>query len=289
MVRTLEVHVVSHYRAERTRELAVVLDAMLAWRDCALHVIITSNVGSYESDGFLAPYVDAFARGGHRLTLNVVDDLDDPFMLAWEHKRFLEPWLRTAAPDGDYFMWIEDDIRITDDNLDFFLRELTVLKPHGLIPGFLRYETKGDELRLVDIMEPEYVDQRTIVVDGRPFHACINPYWAGSILDRELAVEYLASRSFDPVSSEFVPWAIRERAAMGLTWEHPRSELGTRVVIPLVHGKPAESCLVWHVSNKYSTENHPLIAALTIARAFRPRTPLVRRFKNLAKRILRRS
>lgn len=285
MNRTLEVHIVSHYVPERTHQLAIVLAAMLHWRDCVLDVVITSNVGTYLSGGFLSPHIAAFHEAGHRLSLNVVDDLDEPFMLTWEHKRFLEPWLSRAAPTGDYFMWIEDDIRITGENLDYFLSELDVLEPHGLIPGFLRYETKDGERRIVDLTDTELVDQRTIVVAGRRFHACINPYWAGSILNRALAIEYLASRSSRPESSAFVPWGIRERAAMGLTWENPRPELRTRTVIPLVEGGPDGRCLIWHVSNNYAAQDHPLFGRLTVTEAF-GRTSLMRRAKDLAKRML---
>lgn len=288
MVSRVQVHVVSHYRSRRTEQLTIVLEAMLGWRNCIIDLIITSNVDTYEASGFLRPYVAAFEDAGHHLALNVVRGLDNPRMLTWEHKRYLEPWVKGASPGEDFFLWIEDDIRITNDNIVYATRAVRALKPHGLVPGFIRYETKGDELRLVDITEVEGVDERTVLVDGREYHACRNPYWAGSILDRDLALEYLASRSFTPESSEFVGWNIQERAAMGLTWENPEPGLGTRVVIPLRNGLPDPMCLVWHCSNSYSQEDHPLHTVLTLEQGFRV-TPFHERVLRRIRRALARS
>jgi hypothetical protein len=270
MVSRIEAHIVSHYRSDRAEQLSVVLEAILGWRNCIVEAVVTSNTDAYETTGVLAPFESRFAAAGHRLRLNVVEGLANPRMLTWEHKTFLPAWLEHASPGEDFFLYIEDDIRVTNENLVYFIRTLKQLKPHGLIPGFLRYEMKGDELRLVDITAPEFWERdRTIRIDGKPFHACVNPYWAGFMLDRDLAREYLASPSSSVTGSEFAPWNIQERAAMGLTWENPPAKLKTRLVIPIEDGRPDPACLVWHCSNSYSAEDHPVVARLTIEAAFR--------------------
>ena len=137
-------------------------------------------------------------------------------MLTWEHKKFLKPWLDRAADDGAYFLYIEDDIAITDENVHYLIETRKRLAPRQLIPGLLRYETIGSEKYLVDVMYPEFFHlERSIKIGRDLYHSNINPYWAGMFLDRTLALEYVNSRSFSPSGSEFVRWDIRARAAMG--------------------------------------------------------------------------
>lgn len=270
MVSRVEAHIVSHYRSDRAEQLGIVLDAILGWKNCIVRAVVSSNVPTYETSGVLRPFQERFAAAGHELVLNVVEGLTNPRLLTWEHKRFIEPWLETASPGEDFFMYIEDDIEVTNQNLMYFIRTNRVLKKHGLIPGFLRYEKKGDEVRLVDVTQPEYWQrERSVRIDGRTYHACVNPYWAGFVLDRDLAKEYVASRSYRLDASEFVPWNVQERAAMGLTFEEPRLGLRTRIVVPIVEGRPDPDCFVWHCSNSYSAEDHPVVARLTPERAFR--------------------
>lgn len=288
MVSRVEAHIVSHYRADRAEQLTIVLDAMIEWRNVLVSATITSNTDAYAVTGFLEPYQCAFEAAGHKLTLNVVSNLTNPRMLTWEHKRFIEPWLETASSGEDFFLYIEDDIRITNENLAYFIRSLKMLKPRGLIPGFMRFEIKGQEVRLVDTTTPEYWERdRSVSIDGKLFHACLNPYWAGFMIDRDLATEYVRSQSFSPNDSEFVPWNIQERAAMGLTYENPPPKLRTRLVVPLIDGQPDPSCLVWHCSNSYSAEDHPVVATLTVENAFR-REPALTYYGRKARALLNR-
>lgn len=288
MVSRVEAHIVSHYRSDRAEQLSVVLEAILGWKNCIIRAVISSNTRTYETSGFLQPFAERFAAAGHELVLNVVEGLANPRLLTWEHKKFIAPWLESASPGEDFFMYIEDDIEVTNKNLMYFIRTNRILKKHNLIPGFLRYEVKDGETRLVDITQTEYWERdRSLRIDGRLYHACINPYWAGFILDRDLAKEYVASRSYNLADSEFVPWNVQERAAMGLTFEQPQPRLKTRLVVPVVDGQPDPDCLVWHCSNSYSAEDHPVVARLTPEKAFaRENLPhfAARKLRALAKR-----
>lgn len=273
MVSRIEVHIVSHYRDDRTAQLNILLDAILDWKNCIVATTITSNVETYRTSGFLAPYIERFEKRGHTLNLNVASGLSNPRMLTWEHKRFLRPWLESASPGEDFFVYLEDDIALTNDNISYFIRQSKTLRKHNLIPGFLRYEIKDGEKRLVDVMSPEYWQRdRSLTIDGVQYHANANPYWAGFILDRALAEEYVESKSFSPTASEFVPWNIQERAAMGLTYENVNLRLRTRVVVPLVDGVADPACMIWHCSNSYSADNHPIVARLTPEAAYRTET-----------------
>jgi hypothetical protein len=269
MVSRFEVHIVSHYRADRARELSLVLEGLLGWKNCITNVVVTSNNTEYETSGLIGSFKGRFEQLGHRLSLNVASNLDNPRHLTWEHKRFIRPWMETASPEEDFFVYIEDDIALSNENVRYFIRNRQRLSSSSLIPGFLRYELKDDEKRLVDVMYPEYWERdRTRKIDGTLYHSCINPYWAGFILDLALAREYVASRSFTMKDSEFVRWNVQERAAMGLTFEHPSPHFRSRLVVPIIDGTPDPACLVWHCSNSYTADDHPQMCQLSIERAF---------------------
>ena len=269
LVSRVEAHIVSHFRQDREPQLGLVLDAMMGWKNCLVRAVITSNTRQYETSGFLARYAELMTTRGHSLSLNVADNLTNPRMLTWEHKNFLPAWIAEASPGEDFFLYIEDDIVLEDANLAYFMNHLRVLRQRNLIPGFLRFEKKAGAQVLVDVTSPEYWERdRTVVIQNTAYHANKNPYWAGYILDRSLAEEYVRSRSFSPADSTFAPWNIQERSAMGLTFENPPASLKSRVVIPIVDGVVDPGSLVWHCSDSYSAANHPVVARLTLDQAY---------------------
>jgi hypothetical protein len=287
MVKQITVYIASYYRKSREDVLGDVLAVMLDWKDVLLDVTVMSNVPSYlEAENFRET-IARFEQVGFRLKLEVVGELKNPRLMTWAHKKYVPEWAKSASPGEDFFIYIEDDILITDANLQYYLNTLDELKPKGMIPGFLRYEKAGTgEIRLVDQIWPEYWERdRTRKIGGKIYHACINPYWAGYFLDRDLAEEYVASDSFDLVRSERVHhWHVQERAAMGLTFEKPPRDLRTRVVIPLLEGMPHPDCLVWHRTNNYTDDPNTPHAKKTPAQIFQSETYL----EYLARRVARR-
>jgi hypothetical protein len=278
MVRQIEVHVASHYNPTRLPFLNRVLDSIALWTDFRAKVIVSSNTDDYARNGTMQAARERFSRGGHDLILNVVSDLADPWMLTWVHKPFIQPWLASAT-DEDFFIYIEDDIVLSNDNIAYFAKNLDRTKSKSLIPGFLRVEYQNGDQRILDLFWPEYWQRdRSLRIDGQLYHACHNPYWAGFVLDPALAREYLASASFTPEGSKFVRWqvnpndslsrGIAERAAMGLTYENADKRLGSRIVVPIVDGGPDPDCLVWHCANNYSDKQHPVFGRLTVDQAF---------------------
>jgi hypothetical protein len=294
MTRRIEMHICAHYVPARVRFLVTVLDAILGWRDCAVEAVVTSNVDALQTEAFWRPMKERFERAGHQLRLNVVSDLADPFTLTWEHKRFVQPWLDKTTSDEDLFIYVEDDIEITGVNLDYFVRTLKTTQKRGLIPGFLRYEKKDGERRFVDIMSIEYWNlDKSVTIDGVTFHACLNPYWAGFILNRGLAREYVASRSFSLGESQrVIHWATRERAAMGLTYERPDPRLRTRIVIPMVDGAPDPDCFLWHCADNYTAMNHPLMGQIRVEDGFQRESLahlVARKARSARRRLLQRA
>jgi|CXWL01.1.fsa_nt_gi hypothetical protein len=298
MARRHTVYLTSHYVEGRGSLLATTLEAILGWQAAEVRAVIVSNVDAYRVSGFLAEWQQRFSSAGHSLQLEIATELENPLLLTWWHKRHLPTWVANASDHGDYFVYLEDDIALTRQNLEYFDRHLPQLRQRGLLPGFMRYEVLRGQTRLVDNGQPEpWLANRSREIEGTTYHANTNPYWAGFILDKRLGEEYLASRSASLEASKFVGWGIQERAAMGLTYEDVPLWMGTRLVVPVIDGKPSPDCLVWHCSNALSAANHPTFGRLTpgtvyyqesLAARLRRRTrELPVAAKELAKHVLR--
>lgn len=262
MVCNFEIHIVSHYRQDRENQLNIIFNAFSGWKDSINRLVLTSNRDHYADSEVFKKWAPIFKSKGDELILNVVNDLPNPRHLAWEHKKFLKNWIKNASKIDDYFMYIEDDLEITNENKNYLIDSFPILKKHNLLPGFVRYEKEGSKLKAIDVWREEYWQrERSIKIDGQVWHANINPYCASYVLDHHYASEYIESKSFDLAESEFVDWGTVERSAMGLTFENPMSKLRSRVVVPITNGTIAEKCLIWHCSNNYTAANHPLIGA----------------------------
>ena len=192
--------------------------------------------------------------------------LDHPFDLTWADK----PSIPERFLPGDHTHWLhlEDDCRFTYLNLCYFIYAREILRPHGLIPSFVRFEwndaEKGffatDQAHQADLAAHPKIDA------GDVFFVVMNSvYNATTVLDRELAAEYIQTRSFDRNRSEEVShWWIAERSAMGLTWENVPPGQFSRLMVPVLKdgNVPATPCLLHHLPNNYTDQwfagtNHP--------------------------------
>ncbi len=260
----------AHFVPARIPFLATVLKAIRDWRIATVKVILVSNDPAIMAEVAIVAAQRDFESRGWSLILEIATDIAHPFHLTWHHKKMIPDWLSEAKETDDYFIYIEDDIVLTDQNIQYFLKFLEPLRESGLIPSFLRYEFRDQEKYAVDMTEPQLVSiYPTVTVDEAKFICPTNPYWAGFILDKSLAQEHVLSDSSDLVRSEQQsPWDVRERAAMGLTWEAIPSRYKSRYAVPLVKGRPTEDCLIWHCAQNYNTMSGTQFATLPIDKVF---------------------
>jgi hypothetical protein len=260
----------AHYVPARVRFLETVLTAIITWLVEKVDVVIVTNSIELMERPSIRVLTESFARKDWELRGELSGQLNHPFELTWVHKNLLRSWLSTEVNDSNLFIYIEDDIVLTSNNLSYFAQYLPSLRKHRLIPSFLRYEIVNGGVRSVDFTEPQLVGGRQrIRLGGYDFISPSNPYWAGYILDKSLADEYVKSDSFDLNRSKSrSDWEVRERAAMGLTWEDPPVGFKSRYVVPLVDARPAEDCLVWHCSQTYQSAGHAKFGRLPVEEMF---------------------
>jgi hypothetical protein len=186
------------------------------------------------------------------------------FYLTWGHV----PLLRRAARTDrfSHLVYLEDDMRFTGEHLAYWLRYRRPLAEAGLLPGFVRFESRADVRYLVDAMRPvdPALRRRAIRVAGESayFVNLENPYQALYVLDRELFEPHFRfSRGRSPLRSRASEWAIRERAASGPIFDDVPDGLVSRNVVPVrIDGERQRldpSCLVEHMAPTYTTSMGP--------------------------------
>ena len=143
--------------------------------------------------------------------------LGHPYLLTWSHFYIFRE-LFFGDQSITHFMYLEDDIYVTQKNIEYWLKSRDELRSSKVIPSFLRYEKKGEfDLYATDVLTRQRFDRLPRIKQSE-FYYYINlpdPYQGMYLLDRELMYEHLTGPSSIP---EYSPWGIREKAAAGLTF-----------------------------------------------------------------------
>lgn len=152
-------------------------------------------------------------------------------------------------------MYLEDDILVKPENLDYWVRGREILRPLGLIPSFLRYEFKqnDDNPYSTDVTKKAkfWKLPRVRVTDTYFYVNLRQPYQGMYLLDRELMNEHLFGPSSSP---DFGPWGIREKAAQGLTYANVPKGCRSRnfVGFDTAQGTVDSKSLIHHTPNNYA-------------------------------------
>jgi hypothetical protein len=260
------VDITFHYNKSRLQYLFQVVRAFSEYPIESMDIIIVTNVAEedklHEITSLCVPLIMRHpARPGSSKTLSVESfpNLADPWQLTWCHKHLISGRFLDANIAYSHYIHVEDDILASFDNFCYFVRYRELLRSKRLIPSFHRVEFNSNDNRLylVDqIGVSDFLSRQKVDVDEFAFVNPDYPYNAMFILDRDLALEYLNSRSFDRDRSVDVrpQWGLSERASMGLCFENPAEGFSCRYAIPVNHDtrKTPYWCWVYHIANNYT-------------------------------------
>ena len=156
-------------------------------------------------------------------------------------------------------MYLEDDILIKKENMEYWMEGRELLKPFNFYPSFLRVEKKleddekwysSDARAHWDISQFPFLSVAKDYVFITPQH----PYQGMYLYDRELMLEHLNGPSYSPELK--LPFdtliGIRERANIGLSFTGV-NEGKTRNLIGfnLISNSVDKRCLIHHTPNNY--------------------------------------
>ena len=254
------------YRPHRLRYLLEMLRVFGEMPVEQVQVLIYTNTADPACLADIQRLLDFVQTATARGEVISMTNLEHPFDLTWADKPSIPQ--RFLGSAFTHWLHLEDDLRFTYLNLCYFIYAREILRPHGLIPSFVRYEWNdgekdffaSDQAHQTDVNRHPHVDGGDVF-----FMVLDSVYSASTVLDQELAAEYVQTRSFDrDRSSEVSHWWIAERSAMGLTWENVPPGNFSRTMIPITKAGsvPATPCLMHHLPNNFTDQwfagtNHP--------------------------------
>ena len=184
-----------------------------------------------------------------------------PWLLTWEHKQIILQDIKHSKSNS-LFLYLENDLKFTQSNLEYWLNHKENLLKTGLIPSFSIIEYSKNRNEWVSVSEfrsspLKFSDLKSININGNIYINLNNPYCASFLMDLEMVTEYSKSKAFDEIKSRTLStWDMGARAAMGLTFVNVPKNFNSRCVVPvsLQNGyfQLDENALLRHLPNLYS-------------------------------------
>jgi hypothetical protein len=168
---------------------------------------------------------------------------EHPFYLSWKCRKLL----KKQKDDYDIFMYIEDDILVPMNALEYWLKyneKMTVL---GYNLGFVRIEIDDNNTEFITDL-PGVPFNTTIDLDNETFCVNnINPYCAFWIYNKKEFNRYVDSDYYN--LNNIMGYGIRESSAIGLHGLNTKWYKDT--LIPVKNGNLIDDCKIYHMPNNY--------------------------------------
>jgi len=190
----------------------------------------------------------------------VYDDLQSPWLLTWEHKKVMLNDIK-KGDQNSLFLYIENDVKFKQENLEYWLNNRDILNENNLIPSFTLTEVSSRRNELVSVSQfggkaSKLSELSMFNSKGNLFVQLANPYCACYLMDLDLANEYSNSRAFtEQESRDLTWWDIGARAAMGAQFVDVPKNFTSRHVVPIEiagdYCKILDSAVLHHLPNLY--------------------------------------
>ena len=204
----------------------------------------------------------AFSRNLEILTPTY---LGHPYLLTWSHREIFKKCIKEER-GYSHFLYTEDDLMITKENIDYWLHGINNLKSINCIPGFVRYEINSngakvctDIVNSIDIRSLPRIHFKDYTMVGFP-----KPYQGMYLLSEEHAIELLFTEAGSPDTGS---WNIREKAAQGLTfWEFPSWANSRHFVAITDEFSINPGALIHHLPNNYALNAKESFGSLEVTK-----------------------
>ena len=246
-----------HFRRDRVALLAEVAKPLSLIANRFILVVVTNTLNKDDTQ-----YMhETLSAAGAVPQFMVPTGLGHPYLLTWSHIPLFKKFLSSSEPIS-HFLYLEDDIVLEPKNIEYWIEGREFLRPHGLIPSFLRVERKDlsapwvvtDHSRGYRIDDLPFVPQKP----GFRFVNLPKPYQGMYLLDRELMTEYFKGPAYNPDFK--VPLGgIREAAAQGITFTNVPLGFTSRnlLLCNLDQATVYPDALIHHASNTYAQTPSP--------------------------------
>jgi hypothetical protein len=265
-------------------KLPLVNKVLLSQKDLCdeVHVAIITNKTDLSEINLIKEHIPEQSKN---LYIEIVnrgyENLPSPWLLTWMHKELMYEKFQDTS--YTHFMCIEDDMLVTKKNFDYWIEYKEKLKPHQIIPSFLRVELNSERWMALDLVKGDKfnLDQLPkLQLNNITFVNIWRVYQGMFLYDRELMQEHINSKKYKLV--ECVPdWNIRilntswplgltEAAVLGLTHVNVPDGCFSRNFLPLKISENIvdESCFVHHLPNKYTNDLQSDFGTIPVSEIF---------------------
>ena len=270
----LAVCVCFYYKESKFQYLKEVCNNLVQLAD-RVDITIITNENNEDRIKFLRENLNSILKN---FNVYSVQELHHPYLLPWAHYAVMRK--KILDDSFTHFMYTEDDILTSKENIIYWIKAREVLKKFKLIPSFLRIEQNllNKNFYSTDIMKKmDFKKIPKVFSEDKSlaFSNVLNPYSAIYFLDRELMLEHLNSPSSSPDFGFFNQeirdaFPIRERAALALMYYNVPEGFLNRYVIPVNAKNKAiyEYCFLKHLPNNYANDPSKQIAKIKVNEIF---------------------
>jgi hypothetical protein len=263
---TLHICVTFHFNANRLEYLRDSISNAGELAD-VVNLTIVTNVSDSNSVRLIEGVMPR-----HLNSTNIVSPelLGHPFFLTWIHFEIFRTIIQSGQP-GDFFLYKEDDITFTPDNVQYWHEGVKDLEGTVFYPSFVRYEQgspQADQF-LTDITKRSWLWKLPkIKKSSKKCYVNFEENYQGIyLLDRESMEFHLNSKSSHPDNGD---WGIREKATRGLSLHAVPKKFFSRNLV-CVNPKTKRidpRALIRHLPNNYLLEPRSPHAKVPVEKCF---------------------
>lgn len=247
-IASLAIAITFFFRLDRLQYLRRITAAHRDLADDSATFIVTNTSDPEELDIIRA------AVPARRLEIITPTHMGHPYLLAWGHREVFRKCLETGG--FSHYLYTEDDLLVTRDNIDYWLRGMADLAPYDCIPAFFRYEVDHDRQQVsTDVFRRLEYHKLPKVRTGRRFMVSLPwPYQGMYLLSERHARDLIFTEAGSP-DYGLLEWGVRERAAQGLTFYKVPHWAYSRYLVGLTEDRAVDpGALVHHLPNNYALQ-----------------------------------
>lgn len=266
LIGILNICVTFHFNVTR---LGYLKDSILNSPELAdtVNLTIITNVSDPQAIQLIE---EVLPRGLESTNIVSANLLGHPFFLTWIHFEVFREIIDSGKP-GDYFLYKEDDITFTRENVEYWIDGVKDLEGTGFFPSFVRFEQESPETGrfLTDITKKSWLWKlpKLKKSENKNYVNFKENYQGLYLLDRQNIELHLNSKSSHPDNGE---WGIREKATRGLSLHSVPKKFFSRNLVS-VDPKTKRidpRALVRHLPNNYLLEPQSPHAKIAVDRCF---------------------
>ena len=197
-----------------------------------------------------------------KIDIHVIRELPDNNLLPWYSITIMKQKFKNKS--NSHFMFLEDDILISNENICYWVYFRKLLKKLNLVPGFLRYENYKKNLYSVDNPKKIILKKSPKIQFENNNFGFVNskyPYSAMYLMDRDMMDEYLKSDATKvdfSFTNKFMKSTFPIKELLNISYAYLNVPTGfhNKLMIPYLDKKIIpDYCLIKHSEVKYANSN----------------------------------